>query len=63
MKKGFKIGDKVYWRLKMGIFNRTYSGRITNIKDNKATVKLENQNSYGKVMTISLNKITKSINQ
>lgn len=55
----FNIGDKVYWKYRIGTFNRTRSGRISSIIGEIATVSCHNQHS-SKIINISINKLTKN---
>ena len=51
-----KIGDKVYYRYVIGMFNRTRSGTVTEIKDGIATLKIP----YGNEYNINVNLLTKN---
>jgi len=57
------IGDKVYWRLRIGMFLRTLSGRITKIENSIATVCVNTQNTYNKEYNIHVNHLTKNKEQ
>jgi transcription elongation factor len=52
-----KIDDLVWWKIRIGYFYRTLSGRVTKINNNIATVKLNTQNGFGKNKYISINKL------
>jgi len=49
------IGDKAYYRYRIGMFNRTKSGTVTAISGNTATLKTV---PYGKEEQVSLNILT-----
>lgn len=44
-----KKGDKVWWRIKAGMFFRTLSGTVEEINDNIASVKVSTQNVHGAI--------------
>lgn len=54
------IGDKVYWKIRVGIFYRTLSGKIINIENEIATITAQTQNTYGKQYKKHVNTLTKS---
>ena len=58
-----KVGDSVYWRIRVGMFNRTLGGKIESIADGKAVVCVQTQNTYGKRYTKSLGDLTKNKKQ
>jgi hypothetical protein len=51
-----KVGDMVWWRIRVGMFNRTLSGTVTEIDDkNMASVSVQTQNIYGAIRRIHVN--------
>jgi hypothetical protein len=52
-----KIGDTVYYKYRIGFFYRTLSGIVLKIKNNIVTLKITNQNSYGKIIQINVNNL------
>jgi hypothetical protein len=59
MANTLKKGDKVYWRMRAGMYYRTLSGRIKSIKDDIAVVEVHTQNIYGKNYNKHINDLTK----
>lgn len=53
------IGDKVYYRYRIGMFNRTRSGVVTAINGDIATVSYMSQNSSG-VQDVQITVLTKN---
>jgi len=60
-----KTGDKVYFRVKAGMFPRTLSGTVLEIneKEYEATVEVHTQNIWGKKYNIHLSRLHKSKKQ
>jgi len=54
-----EVGDEVYYRYRIGFFNRTRSGIVTEIKDGIATLKLTNQNTYGGTEKVNIGILNK----
>jgi hypothetical protein len=59
----FKEGDKVYWRLRIGMFLRTLSGVITKVEGDIATVIVNTQNIWGKEYHQHISTLTKNKRQ
>jgi hypothetical protein len=58
-----KVGDSVYWRIRVGMFNRTLGGKVEEINDGIATVSVQTQNIYGKRYKKSVGDLTKNKKQ
>ena len=58
-----KVGDSVYWRLRVGMFMRTLGGRVEEINDGIAVVSVSTQNIYGKRYKKSVGDLTKNKKQ
>lgn len=59
-----KVGDKVYWRKRMGVFLRTYSGKVESIdKKGMATVPVQTQHIFGRRDRIHVSSLTKNKKQ
>jgi ribosomal protein L35AE/L33A len=63
MKTDLKVGDSVYWRMRVGMFSRTLSGKITKIEGNTAMVEVHTQNIYGAEYKKKLSTLTKNLKQ
>lgn len=61
---GIKVGDRVYWRKRIGIYLRTYGGTVESIDDKgMATVPVHTQNIYGRRDRIHISHLTKNKKQ
>ena len=58
-----KVGDSVYWRIRIGMFTRTLGGKVEEIQDGIATVSVSTQNIYGKRYKKSIGDLTKNKKQ
>jgi len=58
-----KVGDRVYYRVRMGHFPRTISGVVTKIDGDNVTIRRTTQNTYGKPDIVAMGKLTKSKKQ
>lgn len=58
-----KVGDSVYWRIRVDMFMRTLSGTVEEINDGIATVSVNTQSTYGKRYKKSVGAITKNKKQ
>ena len=56
LKTMIEIGDQVYYRYRIGMFPRTFSGEVLEINDGIAKVK---QSPYGNIKEIHVNILTK----
>jgi len=53
-----KVDDKVWWRVRAGMFYRTLSGTVTEIDaDNMASVSVQTQNIYGAIRRTHVNNL------
>lgn len=58
-KHKIKRGDKVYWKMRVGMYYRTMSGRVESIKGDWLTIVVNTQNSGGRVRKKE-NEVTKN---
>jgi hypothetical protein len=58
-------GDKVYFRVRVGMFLRTLSGTVLEVDEKKyeASVEVHTQNIYGKKYNIHLSRLHKNKKQ
>lgn len=63
MKTDLKIGDSVYWRMRVGMFSRTLSGTITEINGDTATVNVLTQHIHNQPYKKKLRNLTKKLKQ
>jgi len=54
-----KKGDKVWWRVKAGMYFRTVSGTVEEINNDIATVCVQTQNVHGKQVNRNVNHLNK----
>lgn len=56
-----QVGDKVWWRIRAGMFYRTLSGTLMSIdkKTNIASVNVQTQNVHGALRNVHVNLLTK----
>jgi len=54
-----KVGDKVWWRARVGMFVRTLSGTVKEIDaENMASIETHTQNIYGAIRKKHINHLT-----
>ena len=58
-----KVGDSVYWRIRLGMFTRTLGGKVLEINEGIATVAVQTQNIYGKPYKKAIGDLTKNKKQ
>ena len=59
-----KKGTKVYWNIRVGMYPRRISGIVLSVDENEiALIKQTTQNTYGKIIKKSINKLNKNKDQ
>ena len=54
-----KVGDKVWWRIRAGMFYRTLSGTLMSIDKDIASVEVHTQNVHGALKNVHVNLLRK----